>query len=173
LEVLKGAQNSPEENVYFFKTELADDSLQKPSPVSRAADIRKLKSELLDVDASLDTPVSRTVVDSLSPYTNERVTRIPSSFRPATPGGFELPRSTRVNLMSYQRQKSLDRMTGLSDLYNIKKKLARRNVPCSMQALQAGLVKPFELQAKQLNSLPKGLLISNPFDEVSGRKKRK
>jgi hypothetical protein len=175
LEALKGAQ-SYTEDVYFFRTELVDDGLQRSSPMPRVADIRKLKTELIDIDDSIGTPVNRSVVDSLSPYTNHRVINvIPSSLRTATPGAFELPRSTRVTSMSYHRQKPLDRMVGKSDLYNIKRKLARRNVPCSIQALEAGLVKPFELQASQLSYLPKGpeLLISNPFDEISGKKGKK
>mmetsp|Transcript_12961 Transcript_12961/g.24070 ORF Transcript_12961/g.24070 Transcript_12961/m.24070 type:complete len:448 (+) Transcript_12961:35-1378(+) len=171
-----------EDNVYYFKTEynLSSETIDTDNKMTRVAQLRKLRADQLNIDDSPETPVNRTFAESLSIYANKQdLSFLQSTFRPVTPGALDMSRSSRVHSLSSQRKQIPERLDGLADLYEIKKKLAKYNIPCTMRTLETGLVKPNDLPSEQLNSLPSGgeMLMINPLDSLAkggkkGKKKR-
>jgi hypothetical protein len=103
-----------------------------------------------------------------SPYVNSSdLNSFHSTFRPSTPGVLDLSLTSQMCSLTTRRRQAPGRFDGLADLYEIKKKLAKHNIPCTMRTLEVGLVKPTDLASEQLNSLPTGreLLMEHPGDE--------
>lgn len=141
-------------------TSKSDDSNEEKTSFSRLAQMRALHSGLIDVESSLSNPKRRfDDIKTMSPFR-----QLDSSFRSNSRD--EISRSYTPLIYNKHEQ--------IKEVLDVKRILAAKRIPCSMENLENGLLNP-EMESLSPLILPKGgeLLLVNPFSKIKKKKGKK
>ncbi|CAG9317167.1 unnamed protein product [Blepharisma stoltei] len=142
--------------------------------------LRKLHGDLIDArnvdEGKLIQDPSAVTLTVYPQSTSKGWYKQSDTSRPVTAGTtFPAPRSS--SLRALDRPITAQTRGQIEELYEVKRRLASHNIPCSFDAMKYALLTPDDLPSEQLtvSSLPKpgaGLLL-NPFIKIGKKKKKK
>lgn len=136
--------------------------------------IRKQRGDRLYIQGSPQTSLNKTFGSSISVNANKS-SLLQSSLRLEKTEASDQSNSDRGSSLTSPRKPIPERVDVFADLYQIKEKLAKSNIPCEMKNLEVGLIKPTDIPSELLCNLPSGgvMLMENPLDELSKAAKPK
>ena len=145
--------------------------------------IRKLHEEILEGDESVDEPNNILDYDTnavtLSAYSKSgQLWNNRDYARPHTAGYLPPARNIMSRGLSGQsRPVTAQRASQLDEINEVKKQLAKKNIPCSIDTLKYGLLMPEDLPTESLTYLsmpaPGAGLLVNPFIKLGKKGKKK
>lgn len=153
--------------------------------LSKIANIRKLHEEILEGDESADEPNNILDYDptavTLSAYSKSGQIFNREVSRPHTAGYLPPARNILSRGLSGQsRPVTAQRASQIDEVYEVKKHLAKKNIPCSIDTIKYGLLMPEDLPPESLTHLSLPIagsgLLSNPFLKLgkkAGKGKKK
>lgn len=153
--------------------------------MSKIDTIRKMHGEILEGDESVDEPNNILDYDptavTLSAYSKSGQIFNREVSRPHTAG--YLPPARNIlsrGLNGPNRPVTAQRAGQIDEIYEVKKHLAKKNIPCSIDTIKYGLLMPEDLPPESLTHLSLPIagsgLLSNPFLKLgkkAGKGKKK
>jgi hypothetical protein len=175
------ADPEPEAKPEEPKVEVKEES--KPMhKLDKIAAIRKLHEDILEAEESLDEPNNALDIDpsavTLSAYARTGNVWNREYVRPYTAGYLPPARNVMTRGMpGASRPMTAQRAEQIDEIYEVKKRLAKKNIPCSIDTLKYALLMPEDLPPENLNHLslpaPGAGLMSNPFLKLGKKKGKK
>jgi hypothetical protein len=170
------------EPVQTTKNEVQVETTQPLHKMSKIATIRKLHEEILEGDESFEEPNNLLDHDptavTLSAYSKSGQLWNREVVRPHTAG--YLPPARNIasrGLAGQSRPVTAQRASQLEEINEVKKQLAKKNIPCSIDTLKYGLLMPEDLPCESLTYLtlpaPGAGLLVNPFTKLGKKGKKK
>ena len=163
--------------------EVAEVSTQPVHKMTKIETIRKLHGEILEGDESVDEPNNILDYDTnavtLSAYSKSgQLWNNRDHARPHTAGYLPPARNIMTRGLSGQsRPVTAQRASQLDEINEVKKQLAKKNIPCSIDTLKYGLLMPEDLPTESLTYLsmpaPGAGLLVNPFTKLAKKGKKK